>query len=396
MLTAFMFCSCEDDDNGRKITINFFSNTTLANGSRWVFITDVNGNSLDYAQLTQEGTVVLDIPATVSDEKVTLNYFTDGGLSWSTPKDLISFADVAPGDYTIAMKRSGGLPINAQVVLENTPEDVEVSFSGQVFSMGHFDDIFALNIFPGANTEARALVTAFDKVADGARYKLFTIKANDELNIDFNTLSGFEKSEISLPGELLHVSQYGYSNEVEYLIRGKYFYPPDAGPTLVPLYHAPGFDSYLTSIRVYLGNESFSNMVSGPNVPSSFVKLDANVEVKNNDASGFDLTFTGDADVTQVVFTHETGNRWGPPTINTRTYHLPAGSSLSFHHPIIPPEILEAIGAEEYPIGAIDRIALAQYDAFSSYDEYIQYRLIEGNDFFSEVKSGSKWRAKGF
>lgn len=396
LLAALSFYACDDDNDARTISITFTSNSLVGGGTRWVFISDAEGNSIDYEQLPTEGTVVLEIPEHVSDEKVTLNYFTVGGISWSPPKDLISFAGIAPGNYSISTKRDGVLPGNAEVSLQNADSDVDVTFSGQAYIMGKFDDVFALNIFPDTNNEAKALVSGFDDLTDDARYKFFSIKKNESLNFDFDTFSEFEKSTIDISGDVCHISQYGYVDNIEYLIRGKHYILHAEGPNSLPLYHAPGFGSYLTNIRLYTGEDSYSNIVSGPQVPETFVKLNANVNVTAIDDSGFSLNFTGNAELTQVIFTHEVINRWGQNTVNTRMYHLPAGGSLSFRHPIVPAEILEAVGAESYPVGTLDRIALADYEAFVNYDEYIQYRLIDGNDFFLEVRSSSKWRAKGF
>jgi hypothetical protein len=398
LLAMLVFNSCEDEDI-RTVTVTYETNVSLPANSRWVFISDGNGNSIDYASLPDNGTVVLRIPGSFKEETVTLNYFTTGGIAMSS-QDLTSFTGITPGNYTISTKRSvPGSSLSsayAKLNLTNTADDVDFTFGGQAFNMGFFEGVFTLNIFPDLNGEAKTLVSGFDKLTNEGRYNLFSVKANEQLMLDFNNFSEFEKSEIGLTGDFCHVSQYAYAGDVEYMIRGKDFVLSTETPTSIPLYHAQSFHSYLTSIRVYQGADSYSNVVDGTQIPTTFVKLDADVQVKANDQAGVEFNFTGQADVAQIAFTHEISNRWGPNTVNTRTYYLPAAGSVSFRHPMIPAQILDAIGIEEYQVGLLDRISLVDYVTLGGYDDLLHYRFQDNQNFLQEVKSGAKWRTIGF
>jgi hypothetical protein len=397
MLAIFVLLSCEDEDL-RTITVTFESNVSFPVQSRWVFISDGNGNSIDYAALPDNGTVVLRIPESVNEETVTLNYFTTGGVALTSSQELTSFTGITPGSYTISAKRflSSGGSGSAQVTLENMPENVDLIFGGQAFRMGSFEGVFSLNVFPDANNEAKALVSSFDTFTSEGRYNLFSIKGNEHLTLDYNDFSEFEKSEINLTGDLCNISQYAYAGDVEYLVRQKEYVLNNGSPTSVPLYHAQSFHSYLTNIRVHQGTDSYSNTVYGAHIPSTFVILDADVQVGTNDDNGLELSFTGQSDVAQIVFSHEISNRWGPNIVNTRKYYLPAAGSVSFRHPIIPGQILDAIGKTEYPVGSLDSISLGDYVNFGGYDDLLHYRFKDNQNFFQDVKAGAQWKTKRF
>jgi hypothetical protein len=395
LLAAFILNSCEDDEL-RTITITHVSNISLSNGSRWVFITDINGNSIDYAKLPDDGSVVLRIPGSVKEGSVTLNYFTAGDNLLATISDLTSFAGVTPGSYTISKVRTFAAAEHAEVSLQNLPQDIDFNFSGQAFYMGRSGEVITLNVFPGNTTKAKALVSVINNETDEGRFHFFNIAGDEQLTLDFDSFSEFDNSEVTLSdGEVAFVTQNAYANDVEYHIRSKSFFFNNTSAQ-IPLYHSTSFDSYFTNIIVNEGAESYAHITNGPNLPSSFVRLNANAELASNDESGFTFNLSGGSDISRVQFTHEVDNRWEPNSVNTRTYYLPAQSVTSFRHPIVPAEIIQSTGLESYPNGTIRQISLIDYDDFETYDDFLRERFNGNKEFFLELTSSAKWRTKFF
>lgn len=391
-LCILIFNACDDEETYREVSVlipqEYLTNSLSPHQPRrWIFISDEKGNPIDNALIKGAGTVVLRIPQNTPDETVTLNFYSIWFNGLSVSRDLISFGGISPGSYSISLPPSSPASMGtAQITLENLPNEAEVTVTGSAGEFEYGNNVIHTDILGGNQPTPNMLLSAFDEAGGEGRYTFLNVAPGNSLTVDYTTLNPYEKIEIPAIKDSAFVAQTGYKNDVGYRFRksGLQFYT-----TGITAYHSDVFDSYFTSIDVYDHYDVHRNVSFGSTPPTSFNILQVTAEVVVDSGPSFTLNLTGNADVVETSFWYAEENDWGWWGYQeTKTYYTPFTNVVWFHYPKLPQEIIDEHG-EERGGHHLEEVTIIDYENFSSYGDFINYRLNE-NNFSGEIKSNAR------
>lgn len=386
LVSVGLFTSCNQDETPRR-AILVTGNTPFT--TTWVFISDSEGTPLDYEMLPDEGTVALEIPNELKEEVVTLNFILLRS-SVIQEKDLISYAEIAPGSYTFSTPEEPfHFPGFAWLTVENASNDIALTLGGQSYHQSITGNEFQLNLI--SSEVSKALVTGVDKTNHEGRSRIFTVIPDIKLTFDYQDFSALDRTSIEVSGDAYDVTQLCLIDGKEFLMRQSVMTLSDNEPEEVSLYHSAMFDSYFTSLTVREEAQSYTNTYEGPTLPMSFDPLDASIFVGQQDDSRITANLTGYGDVVQVEYIYEEHIVHGPVYLNTRTYYLPFKNSISFKHPQIPEDLRRTL--DTFAFGSVKRVSLIDYETFDNYQSFANFRL-KDNGVYKDIRSNSRGVSK--
>jgi hypothetical protein len=392
LLAAFVLVatliSCDDEETFETISFAIPANFERSTQQRWIFISDLNGNVLDVAEVENNSILSLSVSSGAS-KPLAANFFTlDAFSSTEKVRHLNSYIGITPGEYSIDEPYivPSTLP-EFKVSLQNFEAYQYASLSGdvQVLSSSTNDQLVALAYLRG-KAYSKALISTLDVENGERRYKMFDAYPDETYIIDYTDLPSFTKTTFSVPDGTPSIEQYGYKDDTKMMINSTSSLVSGTGNT-VNFFAANIFDSYFTTATVQQGAVYNYNDYYGTQVPTQFTLLNASANLVAQNDDGFTINTTGNADVLQTgFFAGEVVN--GVNFTDRRYIFFPFEQTINYKHPKLPEEILSRYFPNGANIGGLGGATITDLETMD-HAGFLKYRISVDNPFVA-VKANAR------
>lgn len=403
VLFAVFFSACKKESTNveqspKNVFVAKFTNNWLPDGATgYIFISDMDGNIL--ADSSWQGDKELQLTQTDgSDFPDNITVTTIAVDSNSGSVNLISNMAVSPATWI--WKGYPQLDYSQQIYFnyQNVPEHSEYLIAVPNSYKRGYNITDRNQIY--VPYDVNNVYIYLNTLANGPEYLwLSNIQAGDTVNVDFSHLKKLSTKEISFPGwgKGYRFFIYGYpfsDDHYSQIYRMQSGFDRDTTLTHLNVYFPSSlFPSYRASLYIYddyngVGWKNYYGYLKyGAVLPSTFFKMEADFDIRNNSPLDFSIDANGDFEEIESTWAY-----YGSYDFSWKVYG-PA-SMTAYQLPAIPQNILAQINGLDRGKFILSQVYLIDQIGLKSYNDIIN-TYFKSTKYFYDVVEGTLLRSKG-